>query len=103
MIESVHDETVATVLDKAASAENRESLLKVMVQVASSEEEKKLGLLSSSSVHRLCRHIVEDCPSLEFCGLMTNSLPSFPHRLRRDDVDNYVVVNRTLNNDAVVV
>lgn len=75
MIESVHDETIATVLDAAAAAEKRETLLKVMVQVASSEEEKKLGLLSPSSAHRLCRHILEDCPYLELCGLMTNSLP----------------------------
>lgn len=73
MIESVHNETIATVLDRSAG-EKRDPL-KVMVQVAASEEEEKLGLTPSSSSNRLCRHIVEDCPHLELCGLMIHPSP----------------------------
>lgn len=87
MIESVHNETIATVLDQSAAAEKRESLLKVMVQVAASEEDEKLGLLAPSASHRLCRHIVEDCPYLELCGLMVNSSRTENESANNDAID----------------
>lgn len=101
MIESVHNETVATVLDQAAAAEKRDSLLKVMVQVANSEEEKQLGFIPSSSAHRLCRHIVEDCPYLELCGLMANPpasspLPPLPNESSNNETEGMSDLNEEL-------
>ena len=88
MIESVHNDTLATVLDQSAASVKRESLLKVMVQVAASEKEEKLGLLAPSSSYRLCQHIVEDCPYLELCGLMVNTSSSGNASTNNDSESN---------------
>ena len=81
MIESVHDQTLASLLDQSAAAAKRESALKVMVQVAASEaDETQMGLVAASSSHRLCRHIAEDCPYLELCGLMINASSTSKNR-----------------------
>ncbi|TKY72187.1 Proline synthase co-transcribed bacterial-like protein [Spatholobus suberectus] len=67
-IETVDDEKIANLLDRAVANVGRKPL-KVFVQVNTSGETSKFGVEPALCVD-LVKHIT-NCPNLEFCGLMT--------------------------------
>ncbi|PNX97097.1 proline synthetase associated protein [Trifolium pratense] len=81
-VESVDDEKIANLLDRAVAKIGRKPL-KVFVEVNTSGETYNFGglvnvfhIISKFGVEpALCvdlvKHIVTNCPNLEFCGLMT--------------------------------
>ena len=73
-IETVSSTKLANKLENAVQnlAENNDKKrLKVFVQVNTSGEESKSGIQPGLACTDLCRHIVQECPGLELCGLMT--------------------------------
>ncbi|KAK6917772.1 Protein of unknown function DUF1068 [Dillenia turbinata] len=75
MVETVDDEKIANLLNKAIESIGRKPL-KVFVQVNTSGEESKSGIDPSGCVE-LARHVHLGCPNLEFCGLMTIGMPDY--------------------------
>lgn len=69
MVESVDDEKIANYLDRAVANTGRKPL-KILVQVNTSGEESKSGVDPSGCVE-LAKHVKQQCPNLEFSGLMT--------------------------------
>ncbi|OAY25887.1 pyridoxal phosphate homeostasis protein [Manihot esculenta] len=69
MVESVDDEKIANHLNRAVGNLGRKRL-KVLIQVNTSGEESKSGVEPSACVE-LAKHVNQNCPNLEFCGLMT--------------------------------
>ncbi|KAJ4703961.1 Pyridoxal phosphate homeostasis protein [Melia azedarach] len=69
MVESVDDKKIADRLDRMVGTMGRKPL-KVLVQVNTSGEESKSGVEPSGCVE-LVKHVSQECPNLEFCGLMT--------------------------------
>lgn len=69
MVETVDDEKIANHLDRAVGNLGRQPL-KVLVQVNTSGEETKSGVEPSGFLG-LAKHVSENCPNLEFSGLMT--------------------------------
>ncbi|KAJ8432583.1 hypothetical protein Cgig2_008668 [Carnegiea gigantea] len=69
MVETVDDEKIANHLDRAVGNLGRKPL-KVLVQVNTSGEETKSGVEPSGCLE-LAKHVSENCPNLEFSGLMT--------------------------------
>ncbi|RZB89993.1 Pyridoxal phosphate homeostasis protein, partial [Glycine soja] len=67
-VQTVDDEKIANLLDRAVENVGRKSL-KVFVQVNTSGETSKFGVEPAQWVD-LVKHIT-NCPNLEFCGLMT--------------------------------
>ncbi|KAK7359808.1 hypothetical protein VNO77_01773 [Canavalia gladiata] len=67
-VETVDDEKIANLLDRAVEKIGRKPL-KVFVQVNTSGETSKFGVEPVQCVD-LAKHIT-NCPNLEFCGLMT--------------------------------
>ncbi|KAL0479507.1 proline synthase, partial [Acrasis kona] len=72
MVETVDREKIADALDKAITEVDREGRgpLKVLVQVNTSGEENKSGVDPDGLVN-LVKHVRENCPNLQFSGLMT--------------------------------
>ncbi|KAK1125628.1 hypothetical protein K0M31_005189 [Melipona bicolor] len=72
IIETVDTEKIASALNAAWSKyRTHENLkLKIMVQVNTSNEQEKSGC-ESTQVCSLVQHIIDNCISLEFVGLMT--------------------------------
>lgn len=69
MVETVDNPKIASNLDKAVATIGRPPL-KVLVQVNTSGEESKYGVDPEACLE-LARHVVSQCPNLEFSGLMT--------------------------------
>ncbi|KAL5140546.1 Pyridoxal phosphate homeostasis protein [Glycine soja] len=67
-VQTVDDEKIANLLDRAVENVGRKSL-KVFFQVNTSGETSKFGVEPAQWVD-LVKHIT-NCPNLEFCGLMT--------------------------------
>ncbi|KAH7569447.1 hypothetical protein ACOSP7_012852 [Xanthoceras sorbifolium] len=74
-VESVDDKKIADRLDRMVASIGRKPL-KVYVQVNTSGEESKSGIEPSECVE-LAKHVSQDCPNLEFCGLMTIGMPDY--------------------------
>lgn len=70
MIETIDTPKLASAVSTSWSKLSREDKLKVFVQVNSSGEDSKHGC-PPEGVLELTRHIMDSCPYLEFCGLMT--------------------------------
>jgi hypothetical protein len=74
VIETIASEKLATKLDNAVSdckhLDARRPRLRVMVQVNTSGEDSKSGVDPDQAVE-LCRYIVQNCPRLKLCGVMT--------------------------------
>ncbi|KEH36914.1 putative COG0325 protein family [Medicago truncatula] len=68
-VESVDDEKIANLLDRAIAKIGRKPL-KVFVEVNTSGETSKFGVEPAQCLD-LVKHIFTNCPNLEFCGLMT--------------------------------
>ncbi|XP_045316700.1 pyridoxal phosphate homeostasis protein isoform X1 [Leopardus geoffroyi] len=78
MLETVDSVKLADKVNSSWQKKGSPERLKVMVQVNTSGEESKHGLLPSETV-AMVEHINAKCPSLEFVGLMT--IGSFGHDL----------------------
>nr|KAF6428273.1 pyridoxal phosphate binding protein [Rousettus aegyptiacus] len=78
MLETVDSMKLADKVNSSWQKKASSERLKVMVQINTSGEESKHGLLPSETV-AMVEHINTKCPSLEFVGLMT--IGSFGHDL----------------------
>ncbi|XP_004486181.1 uncharacterized protein [Cicer arietinum] len=74
-VETVDDEKIANLLERAVAKIGRKPL-KVFVEVNTSGETSKFGVEPAVCVD-LAKHIVTNCPNLEFCGLMTIGMPDY--------------------------
>ncbi|KAI9199006.1 hypothetical protein LWI28_025768 [Acer negundo] len=74
-VESVDDKKIADRLDRMVASIGRKPL-KIYVQVNTSGEESKYGVEPSGCVE-LAKHVSQECPNLEFCGLMTIGMPDY--------------------------
>lgn len=70
LVETVDSVKLADSLHNAWSKLQKSERLKVFAQVNTSREENKSGV-EPSEVTWLVKHIIDQCPSLEMCGLMT--------------------------------
>lgn len=77
MIETVDSEKLAQRVNRTLSAVERQTRLKVLVEVLTSDEGTKSGA-PVASVLPLVQFIIEACPNVEFDGLMTIANPSKP-------------------------
>lgn len=80
MVHTVDRQKIAKALNSAMSEvqkqqklqaeNNNRSKLKVLVQVNTSGEDSKSGCEPSDTI-QLCKYVIDQCPFLELCGLMT--------------------------------
>ncbi|KAI8369715.1 hypothetical protein BD560DRAFT_397625 [Blakeslea trispora] len=70
IVETIDSAKKADALNKACTSVERKEKLKVYVQVNTSGEEAKSGVEPTETLD-VCKHIKENCPSLELYGLMT--------------------------------
>ncbi|KAI9561729.1 hypothetical protein GHT06_012690 [Daphnia sinensis] len=70
MIETVDSLKLASALNTSWTKLEKTEKLKIMVQVNTSGEENKSGIPPSEATN-LTKEIINDCPALEVCGLMT--------------------------------
>ncbi|KAI5645703.1 pyridoxal phosphate homeostasis protein [Phthorimaea operculella] len=71
MVETIDSEKLADSVNKQwTKIRKEEKKLNVMVQVNTSGEEAKNGIAPSDAT-KLVEHVIKNCPSLEFNGLMT--------------------------------
>ncbi|XP_069773567.1 pyridoxal phosphate homeostasis protein [Narcine bancroftii] len=70
MVETIDSIKLADKVNLAWQKKQASHRLKVMVQVNTSEEDSKHGLSAEETLGTV-RHIIDNCPSLEFVGLMT--------------------------------
>ncbi|CAO3669423.1 unnamed protein product [Rhizopus stolonifer] len=70
VVETVDSSKKADSLNKACQSVGRKDPLRIFVQVNTSEEEVKSGVLPLVTVE-VCKHILENCPQLKLFGLMT--------------------------------
>ncbi|XP_050535994.1 pyridoxal phosphate homeostasis protein isoform X2 [Daktulosphaira vitifoliae] len=70
LIETIHSQKLADALNAVWKSQNNNCLLKIMVQVNTSLEEEKNGVLPNNTVN-LCKHIKNNCENLKLIGLMT--------------------------------
>lgn len=73
-VEAVASQKLADKLNAAALNSNRDDPLNVFVQVDTSGEDTKSGVLPKDA-YELAKHIVENCSDLQFKGLMTIGAP----------------------------
>lgn len=78
MLETVDSVKLADKVNSSWQKKGSTDRLKVMVQINTSGEDSKHGLLPSETI-AVVEHIKASCPSLEFVGLMT--IGSFGHDL----------------------
>ncbi|XP_004365575.1 alanine racemase [Capsaspora owczarzaki ATCC 30864] len=74
VVETVDSVKLATALEKACAKQTRDSPLRVFVQVNTSGETSKSGSNAAEAI-AVARHIVNECPHLRLCGLMTIGQP----------------------------
>ncbi|KAK2141019.1 hypothetical protein LSH36_1181g00006 [Paralvinella palmiformis] len=70
MLETIDSEKLATTVNHSLDLQKPEQRLKVMVQVNTSGEKNKHGSPPAEAAD-LVRHVINNCPNLEFVGLMT--------------------------------
>lgn len=76
VLETLESTKLADALQKSLEKQNRDEKLKVFVQVNTSGEENKSGC-GPEECQDVVEHIRQNCPALEFIGLMT--IGSFDH------------------------
>ncbi|XP_064333536.1 pyridoxal phosphate homeostasis protein isoform X2 [Camelus dromedarius] len=89
MLETVDSVKLADRVNSSWQKKGALERLKVMVQINTSGEESKHGLLPSETV-AMVEHINAKCPSLEFVGLMT--IGSFGHDLSQGPNPDFQVL-----------
>ena len=70
MVETVDSDRLATALDNSWKKKQSKRKLNIYIQVDTSGEESKSGC-RPEDVPGLVQHVLDNCTSLEFCGLMT--------------------------------
>uniref|UniRef100_K7FYQ0 Pyridoxal phosphate homeostasis protein n=1 Tax=Pelodiscus sinensis TaxID=13735 RepID=K7FYQ0_PELSI len=80
MVETVDSRKLADKVNNSWQKKGSSQRLKIMVQVNTSGEDSKHGLPPAETVGTV-EHIIKQCPSLEFVGLMT--IGSFGHDLSK--------------------
>ncbi|KAF9101512.1 hypothetical protein BGX29_005524 [Mortierella sp. GBA35] len=75
VVETVDSAKKATTLDKACAAASRPKPLRIFLQVNTSGEESKSGMLPDE-VLEVAQHVVSTCPNLKLAGLMTIGSPN---------------------------
>lgn len=70
MIETIDGIKKATAVNNTCESLGRSEPLKVLIEVNTSGEESKSGIKPNECVE-VAKHIVNNCPKLKFCGLMT--------------------------------
>ncbi|KAF8940007.1 hypothetical protein BGZ58_008052 [Dissophora ornata] len=75
VVETVDNAKKASTLDKACAAASRPEPLRIFLQVNTSGEESKSGMLPSE-VLEVARHVISSCPHLRLAGLMTIGSPN---------------------------
>lgn len=78
-VETVDTQKLANLLNKAWDVEVAKRKLDVFVQVNTSGEETKYGVEPADALP-LARHVLQECPNLRFCGLMTIGMPDYTSR-----------------------
>ena len=68
MIETIDSDHLA---DKVNNSWKGQNPLAVMIQINTSEEPQKNGIQAGESLLHLAQHIINNCPHLQFNGLMT--------------------------------
>ncbi|XP_023486307.2 pyridoxal phosphate homeostasis protein isoform X2 [Equus caballus] len=89
MLETVDSVKLADKVNSSWQKKGSPERLKIMVQINTSGEESKHGLLPSETVATV-EHIKAKCPSLEFVGLMT--IGSFGHDLSQGPNPDFQVL-----------
>lgn len=79
MVQTVDSEKLANKLDSAVGAAQRGTPLSVLVQVNTSGEESKYGVVPEECV-ALAQHIARNCSNLHLAGLMTIGMPDYSSR-----------------------
>ena len=99
MWETCENERQANAVNKAIESLNfvRKERLKVLIQVNTSEEESKGGVMGYEQVSDLAKHIIDNCCMLQFAGLMTigskwNYDENQPDRVNPDFIVSFMVI-----------
>ncbi|KAG0259303.1 hypothetical protein BG011_002724 [Mortierella polycephala] len=98
VVETIDSAKKASTLDKACAAVARIQPLNIFLQVNTSGEESKSGMLPSE-VLQVAQHVVAKCPHLKLAGLMTigspnpdlenGENPDFKARSKDDNTDEW--------------
>lgn len=91
LVESVDREKIANSLNKALESSERKDPLHVLVQVNPADEETKSGVSSEESLSQLVNYILQECPKLNFKGLMVIGRPG-----KLEDMDMLVTYKNHL-------
>ncbi|KAF9355810.1 hypothetical protein BGX26_006096, partial [Mortierella sp. AD094] len=75
VVETVDSAKKASTLDKACAAAARPEPLRIFLQVNTSGEESKSGMLPTEALE-VAQHVVSTCPHLKLAGLMTIGSPN---------------------------
>ncbi|CAM4702548.1 pyridoxal phosphate homeostasis protein [Caretta caretta] len=89
MVETVDSVKLADKMNSSWQKKGSSQRLKIMVQVNTSGEDSKHGLPPGEIVGTV-EHIIKECPSLEFVGLMT--IGSFGHDLSKGPNPDFQVL-----------
>uniref|UniRef100_A0A8C0GCF9 Pyridoxal phosphate homeostasis protein n=1 Tax=Chelonoidis abingdonii TaxID=106734 RepID=A0A8C0GCF9_CHEAB len=89
MVETVDSVKLADKVNSSWQKKGSSQRLKIMVQVKTSGEESKHGLPPGEIVGTV-EHVIKECPSLEFVGLMT--IGSFGHDLSKGPNPDFQVL-----------
>ncbi|XP_034617846.1 pyridoxal phosphate homeostasis protein [Trachemys scripta elegans] len=89
MVETVDSVKLADKVNSSWQKKGSPQRLKIMVQVKTSGEDSKHGLPPGETVGTV-EHIIKECPSLEFVGLMT--IGSFGHDLSKGPNPDFQVL-----------
>jgi PLP dependent protein len=77
MIETIDSVRIADAIQSACIRLDRKEPIRILVEVATSEESSKTGV-PPYKAEELVNHILTQCNKLQFCGLMTVANPSKP-------------------------
>ncbi|KAF9998359.1 hypothetical protein BGZ65_006146 [Modicella reniformis] len=75
VVETIDSGKKASTLDKACAAVGRPHPLRIFLQVNTSGEESKGGMLPDEAL-QVAQHVISSCPQLQLAGLMTIGSPN---------------------------
>ncbi|KAF9188434.1 hypothetical protein BGZ51_000599 [Haplosporangium sp. Z 767] len=75
VVETIDSAKKASTLDKACATAARAQPLNIFLQVNTSGEESKSGMLPSEAL-QVAQHVIAECPHLKLAGLMTIGSPN---------------------------
>lgn len=71
LVESANSMEMVDLLQEACSAVDRKEPVKILIQVNTSGDDTRAGVSAGESTLELIKHVMENCPQLQFAGLMT--------------------------------